>query len=93
MVRGFAFIKIYVYLRLMPTVLRINGYRFYFFAGDAGEPVHVNRGDGYGKIWLEPQIKVQALEGFKSQEEKKILDIVENHVEELKNSWYGYFNS
>lgn len=30
MVRGFAFIKIYVYLRFI-IVLRINGYRFYFF--------------------------------------------------------------
>ena len=31
MVRNFSFIEIYVYLRFMPTVLRINGYRFYFF--------------------------------------------------------------
>ncbi len=78
----------------MPTVLRFDGYRFYFFAGDGGEPIHihVSKGDGYGKIWLEPQIKVQELVGFKNQEEKKILDIIENHFETLKNSWHEYFS-
>ncbi|MEM7108864.1 MAG: DUF4160 domain-containing protein [Bacteroidota bacterium] len=38
----------------MPTILLINGFRFYFYAGDRNEPahVHVERGDGIGKIWL-----------------------------------------
>lgn len=78
----------------MPTVLRIEGFRFYFFAGDAGEPahVHVSKNDGYGKVWLEPNIKVQELVGFKSKEEKKVLGIVENYSEKLKKSWYEYFS-
>ena len=78
----------------MPTVLRFDGYRFYFFAGDGEEPIHihVSKGDGYGKIWMEPQIRVQELVGFKSKEEKRILDIVEDHSETLRNSWHEYFS-
>lgn len=40
----------------MPTVLRKNGYRFYLFASDRNEPchIHVAKGDGVGKVWLEP---------------------------------------
>jgi hypothetical protein len=36
----------------MPTILLINGYRFFFYAGDGNEPphVHVERGDGIAKI-------------------------------------------
>ena len=51
----------------MPTVLLINGYRFYFYAGDRNEPahIHVEKGDGVAKIWLEPSLLPQYFEGFK----------------------------
>ncbi len=26
----------------MPTILRINGYQFYFYAQDGGEPPHIH---------------------------------------------------
>ncbi|WP_317039646.1 DUF4160 domain-containing protein [Tangfeifania diversioriginum] len=41
---------------VMPVVLRIKGYRFYFFSNESGEPkhIHVNKADANGKIWLEP---------------------------------------
>ena len=40
----------------MPTVLRIKGYRIGFFSADADEPphVHVDKGGGQAKFWLEP---------------------------------------
>lgn len=42
----------------MPTVLFINGYRFFFYAGDGNEPTHiqVEKGDGTAKVWLEPKL-------------------------------------
>lgn len=40
----------------MPTVLRSGPYRFYFYAGDRAEPlhVHVERDDAEAKFWLDP---------------------------------------
>jgi len=76
----------------MPTVLLKNGYRFYFYAGDGTEPahVHVEKGDGEGKIWLDPVLKPGYLH-FKAQEQKKIMKIVEEHYEILKKKWDDYF--
>ncbi|HLY55161.1 MAG TPA: DUF4160 domain-containing protein [Stellaceae bacterium] len=38
----------------MPTVLRIDGYRFYFYSHEPNEPphVHVDRGGQSAKFWL-----------------------------------------
>lgn len=40
----------------MPTIAVIEGYRFFFFSNEGNEPphVHVEKADGYGKLWLEP---------------------------------------
>ena len=40
----------------MPTVLRVGPFRFFFYAGDGGEPphVHVERDEGEAKFWLDP---------------------------------------
>src|SRR5262249_55675133 len=41
---------------LMPTVLIIQGFRFFFFSNEGSEPphIHVEKGDGYAKFWLNP---------------------------------------
>lgn len=38
----------------MPTLLRWNGYRFFFYAADGDEPphVHVAKGEHEAKVWL-----------------------------------------
>ena len=79
----------------MPTVLREEGFRFYFFTADKNEPphVHVSKGDGSGKIWLKPGLQVQVLAGFKKQEVLKILRIAEKHHQELINKWDEYFEN
>jgi hypothetical protein len=40
----------------MPTVLRIDGYRFFFYSLETGEPshIHVERADEAAKFWLFP---------------------------------------
>jgi hypothetical protein len=43
-------------LTSMPTVLTVGPYRFFFYAGDRDEPlhVHVEREDKVAKFWLDP---------------------------------------
>ena len=40
----------------MPTILRVGAYRFFFYASDRAEPVHVHveGADGTAKFWLDP---------------------------------------
>lgn len=78
----------------MPTVLYVNGYRFYFYAGDENEPahVHVEKGGGTAKIWLEPKMNAKYFYSFKSQERKEIMKIVAENYDLLKTKWYEYFS-
>ena len=40
----------------MPTVLRINGYQFYFYAEEGNEPthIHVAKAGFDAKFWMSP---------------------------------------
>ena len=78
----------------MPTVLVVNGYRFFFYAGDRNEPahIHVERGDGIAKIWLEPSVKSKYFLGYKNQEKKEIMAIVYKNYDLLKAKWDEFFS-
>lgn len=77
----------------MPTVLLIHGFRFFFFSGDTSEPIHVHvkKGDGDGKIWIEPEIRIAYLVDFNKQEEKQIMEIVEQNRQMIKDKWNEFF--
>ncbi|MDO9470152.1 MAG: DUF4160 domain-containing protein [Nitrosomonas sp.] len=49
----------------MSTVLRVSPYRFFFFASDRDEPlhIHVERKDKIAKFWLDP-VRLQSSGGF-----------------------------
>ncbi len=77
----------------MPTVLRSEPYRFFFYSGDRTEPlhVHVERDDHEAKLWLEP-VRLQRSSGFSRTEINRIIRIVEENREQLTASWDNYFN-
>jgi hypothetical protein len=60
----------------MPTVLRVQGYRFYFYSHEPNEPphVHVDRAEFSAKIWLEPVSLARNI-GFRSSELTTILGL------------------
>ena len=77
----------------MPTVLRVEGFRFYFFSNERGEPphVHVNKGDAMAKLWLQP-VKMAHSFGFNSGELRRIREIVFEHQVEIVEKWNDYFD-
>ena len=77
----------------MPTVLRAGPYRFFFYAGDRGEPrhIHVERDDKIAKFWLGPA-RLQSSRGFSRAEVTRILTLVEAHEAELLEAWNDYFS-
>ena len=76
----------------MPTVFRSHGFSFYFFSHEPGEPphVHVDRGDGGAKVWLE-NVAFARHSGFKAKELSQILTLVRENRTMLLEKWHGYF--
>jgi Protein of unknown function (DUF2442)/Domain of unknown function (DUF4160) len=64
----------------MLTVLRAGPYRFFFYAGDRDEPlhVHVEREDKVAKFWLDP-VRLQESGGFSRTELHRIRQLVQRH--------------
>lgn len=78
----------------MPTVLRRNGFRFYFFSNEGSEAphIHVQRGDCCAKYWLDPPILDDA-EGCHAPELALSLDILSEHSEYLLERWHEFFGT
>jgi hypothetical protein len=76
----------------MPTVLLVDGFRFYFYSNEGTEPphVHVEKGDGAGKWWLDP-VSVVWHDGFTKPQLRRINMIVLEHRERLLEAWDDYF--
>jgi len=77
----------------MPTVLRIDGYRFFFFSNEGNEPVHIHveSGDGYCKFWLTPVVSLAYSTEYNSTELNKIRKLVEENSTLIIKSWNEYF--
>jgi hypothetical protein len=67
--------------------LRKGSYRFYFYAGDRDEPIHVHveREDRVAKVWLNP-VRLQSSGGFSRPEIRQILSLVSEHKKFLQRS-------
>jgi hypothetical protein len=78
----------------MPTVLRINAYRFYFYSHEPNEPahVHIDRDDSTAKFWLEPVALAKNI-GFSAKELRKLQSLVEENKVMLAEVWDEYFGS
>ncbi len=77
----------------MPNIFRKLGFRFFFYSDEGNEPphVHVEKGKGRGKYWIEPVEKTYMF-NFKKQEEKQVDKIVHQEQETFKKKWYEFFS-
>jgi len=77
----------------MPTVLRVAGFRFFFFSNEGREPmhIHVEQAERYAKFWLTP-IALAANVGFRSSELSELLRLVEQHRPLFEEKWREYFS-
>lgn len=76
----------------MPTVLRVGPFRFFFYAGDGGEPphVHVEHDDSEAEFWLDP-VRLERSRGFRRKEVNQIREPGEEHREQLPEGWNEFF--
>ena len=77
----------------MPTILREGPYRFFFYAIDREEPlhVHVERDDRVAKFWLDP-VRLQRSGGLRRSEIGQIARIIGENQTLLVEAWHEYFN-
>ena len=77
----------------MPTVLRSGPFRFFFYAGDRNEPphIHVERGEGGAKFWLDP-VRLERSHGIRGKDINRIQELVEEHLGELLEAWDEFFH-
>jgi len=79
----------------MPVVLRIGGFRFFFYSNE-GDPreavhVHVRRGEAVAKVWLEPDIAIADSYGFDSRTLGEIVRMVAANKRLIERRWYEHF--
>ena len=77
----------------MPTLLRVAGFRFYFFSDELHEPphVHVRKGDSVAKLWLHP-VGFAFSRGFGRAELRRIRELTFEHQVFFVGRWNEYFS-
>lgn len=78
----------------MPTLLKVRGYRFFFFSLEGEEPphVHVESAEKFAKFWLTP-VSLAKSRGFRSGELSELQRIVEEHRDQFKERWHEHFGN
>ena len=74
-------------------MLRVKGYRFFFFSLEGKEPphIHVQAAGDQAKFWLNP-ILLAANYGFAARELNEIERIIADHQTELLEAWNDNFD-
>jgi len=75
----------------VPTILRKNGFRFFFYSREPDEPAHVHvvgRG-GAAKVWL-GDLRFSRSYGLKPRDQRDILEIAFENKELFLNEWRKY---
>lgn len=79
----------------MPTVLRTQGYRLFFYSneGDPREPIHIHvkRANAEAKIWLGPPASLEESHGFNAAELRDIMRLVEQQSAAIERAWHDHF--
>lgn len=72
----------------MPVVLRVKGYKFWFYEADLDEPphVHVGRESRVAKYWLKP-IRLERAGRFKPVELRDVERIIDENLDFLLSAW------
>ena len=75
----------------MPTVLRIDAFRFYFYSDEGDEPahIHVDTGDGECKFWLDPVVLAKSV-NVSPTDVRKIERLVFEHRNFLMEKYHEF---
>ncbi len=77
----------------MPTIIKQNGLRLFFYSNEQGEPphIHVQCGTGVAKYWIFP-VRLAKNAGLDRMELRRAAVLVEQNEQIILETWNGYFN-
>jgi hypothetical protein len=76
----------------MPTILQILGWRLFFYANEAQEPIHIHcrKAEMECKYWLDTE-KFEILEAYaynmNCKSRREIRKIIYQHFEYIEDAW------
>lgn len=77
---------------MAPTVFRDGPFRFHFFSLEESRMhVHVQSSEGEVEIWLEPRIEVARSYGLDAQDVNRVLRLVRQREQEIRDAWNQHF--
>lgn len=76
----------------MPTILRLQGFRFYFYSHEPNEPphIHIDKGEATIKLWLH-DMTVAKHRGFRAHEISGIIALATPYRAQFLEAWHEYF--
>ena len=76
----------------MPTLLVVEGFRFFFYSNEGEEPlhVHVGKGGAAAKLWLQP-VRIAYSYGFTPSPLRRIRELTFEHQASFVERWHEYF--
>ena len=77
----------------LPTIIRENGFRLFFFADEGGEPphVHVEYQGAVAKFWIQPTSLVSNF-GLSGADIRKASALVQKHEKLVLEKWNEFFS-
>jgi hypothetical protein len=80
---------------MSPTVFREGPFRFFFFFSreEARLHIHVQSPDGEAKVWIEPEIELARNYELSDQDLSRVLQLVGDHEQEIRDAWRSHFDS
>jgi hypothetical protein len=77
----------------VPTVLRIGGFRFFFFSNEGDEPphIHVERAESHAKFWLVPDVRLESAYRFRRSDLTRVQRWIEENQELFLEKWDEHF--
>jgi hypothetical protein len=80
----------------MPSVLRADGYRFFFYSdeGNPREPPHIHAASGEraAKFWLEP-VELVKSKRLSASEITALHRLVTRHRDTFLEAWHAHFDA
>ncbi|MGM0451713.1 MAG: DUF4160 domain-containing protein [Thermodesulfobacteriota bacterium] len=79
----------------MPTILKIFGWRLFFYANEGNEPMHIHcrKSNMECKYWLNSE-EFEILEAYSynmgSKEKREIRKIIFQHFEYIEDAWSDF---
>jgi len=76
----------------MPTILYIRGWRFFFYANERNEPIHVHceKAEREGKYWIDRE-NFDAIEDFSHnmgpRDRREVKRLIFEYFEDIERCW------